>query len=177
MVNTPSNGNQERVTAAISALLCRYSGEWEKTVHRLGRWIDFENDYKTLDPTFMESVWWAFSELYAKGLVYRGFKARPACSTCRSYCDQQAEAAQLLCPLLATEKCCCMQVMPYSTACSTTLSNFEAGQNYKDVDDPAVTVIQRGGSTCMAAVMGNFALVAGMHVRPLLQLCFRLVSV
>ncbi len=54
----------------------RYSGEWEKTVHRLGRWIDFENDYKTLDPTFMESVWWAFAELYKKGLVYKGFKVR-----------------------------------------------------------------------------------------------------
>ena len=75
MMNTVSDGSQARVTAAISALRCRYSGEWEKTVHRLGRWIDFENDYKTLDPTFMESVWWAFSELYAKGLVYRGFKA------------------------------------------------------------------------------------------------------
>lgn len=36
----------------------RYSKEWEKTVKRLGRWIDFENDYKTLDPSFMESVWW-----------------------------------------------------------------------------------------------------------------------
>ena len=70
-----------------------------------------------------------------------------------------------------------MQVMPYSTACSTTLSNFEAGQNYKDVDDPAVTVIQHRGSTCVAAVMGKFTLVAGMHVRPLLQLCFRLVPV
>ena len=68
-----------------------------------------------------------------------------------------------------------MQVMPYSTACSTTLSNFEAGQNYKDVDDPAVTVIQHGGSACMAALMGNSTLVAGMHVRPLLQLCFRWV--
>jgi len=40
------------------AALCRYSAEWEKTVHRLGRWIDFKNDYKTLDPEFMESVWW-----------------------------------------------------------------------------------------------------------------------
>lgn len=62
----------------MSARMCanRYSGEWEKTVHRLGRWIDFEDDYKTLDPTFMESVWWAFSELHKKGLVYRGFKAR-----------------------------------------------------------------------------------------------------
>lgn len=54
----------------------RYSKEWEKTVKRLGRWIDFENDYKTLDPSFMESVWWVFSQLHAKGLVYRGFKVR-----------------------------------------------------------------------------------------------------
>ncbi len=52
----------------------RYSAEWEKTVHRLGRWIDFENDYKTLDITYMESVWWVFGELWAKGLVYKGFK-------------------------------------------------------------------------------------------------------
>lgn len=52
----------------------RYSKEWEKTVKRIGRWIDFENDYKTLDPTFMESVWWVFGELYKKGLVYRGYK-------------------------------------------------------------------------------------------------------
>ena len=41
---------------------------------RIGRWIDFENDYKTLDPTFMESVWWVFKQLWDKGLVYRGFK-------------------------------------------------------------------------------------------------------
>jgi hypothetical protein len=38
----------------------RYAKEWEKTVKRLGRWIDFENDYKTLDPQFMESVWWVW---------------------------------------------------------------------------------------------------------------------
>lgn len=41
---------------------------------RIGRWIDFENDYKTLDLTFMESVWWVFKQLWDKGLVYRGFK-------------------------------------------------------------------------------------------------------
>ena len=54
----------------------RYSKEWEKTVTRLGRWIDFENDYKTMDPSFMESVWWVFSQLWGKGLVYKGFKVR-----------------------------------------------------------------------------------------------------
>ena len=54
----------------------RYSQEWEKTVKRIGRWIDFQNDYKTLDPTYMESVWWVFKQLWDKGLVYRGFKVR-----------------------------------------------------------------------------------------------------
>lgn len=52
----------------------RYAKEWEETVMRMGRWIDFRNDYKTLYPWFMESVWWAFSELFKKGLVYRGVK-------------------------------------------------------------------------------------------------------
>jgi isoleucyl-tRNA synthetase len=87
------------------SIVMRYASEWRSIVHRLGRWIDFDNDYKTLDPTFMESVWWVFKQLYEKGLVYRGYK-----------------------------------VMPYSTSCTTPLSNFEAGQNYKDVSDPAVTV-------------------------------------
>ena len=53
---------------------CRYSKEWQKTVERIGRWIDFDNGYKTLDPSFMESVWWVFSTLHKKGLVYQGFK-------------------------------------------------------------------------------------------------------
>ena len=83
----------------------RYTAEWEKTVTRLGRWIDFDNDYKTMDPHFMESVWWVFKEIFNKNLVYRGYK-----------------------------------VMPYSTVCGTPLSNFEAGLNYKDVNDPAVVV-------------------------------------
>lgn len=63
---------------------------------------DFRNDYKTMYPWYMESIWWVFGQLFAKGLVYRGVK-----------------------------------VMPFSTACSTPISNFEAGQNYKDTQDPS----------------------------------------
>jgi hypothetical protein len=48
--------------------------EWRTTVNRLGRWIDFDNDYKTMNPEFMESVWWVFKQLFDKGLVYQGFK-------------------------------------------------------------------------------------------------------
>lgn len=56
------------------AIVMRYSAEWEKQITRVGRWIDFRNDYKTLDATYMESVWWVFKQLFDKGLVYRGFK-------------------------------------------------------------------------------------------------------
>ena len=52
----------------------RYSKEWETTVNRMGRWIDFENDYKTLNLTFMESVWWVFKQLFEKEQVYLGYK-------------------------------------------------------------------------------------------------------
>src|SRR5438046_7188516 len=83
----------------------RYAEELRKTIERMGRWIDFDNDYKTLYPSFMESVWWVFQQLFNKGLVYRGFK-----------------------------------VMPYSTGCTTPLSIFETGQNYKDVTDPSIKI-------------------------------------
>ncbi|KAK4566798.1 hypothetical protein RGQ29_002877 [Quercus rubra] len=87
------------------SIVTRYVEEWEKIVWRTGRWIDFKNGYKTMDLSFMESVWWVFAQLYEKDLVYKGFK-----------------------------------VMPYSTGCKTPLSNFEAGQEYRDVPDPEIMV-------------------------------------
>ena len=95
----------DKYNATCRGIVLKYTSEWESTVTRLGRWIDFENDYKTMDPNFMESVWWVFKQLFDKDLVYQGYK-----------------------------------VMPFSTACGTPLSNFEAGLNYKDVRDPAVVV-------------------------------------
>ncbi|MFW0873389.1 isoleucine--tRNA ligase [Rhodococcoides corynebacterioides] len=55
----------------------RYTGEWRDYVTRQARWVDFDNDYKTLDLDFMESVMWAFRELYDKGLIYQGFRVLP----------------------------------------------------------------------------------------------------
>lgn len=60
---------------AAKASVFRYDKEWKKIVPRTGRWVDMENQYTTMDPEFMESVWWAFSELYKKGLIYEGFKS------------------------------------------------------------------------------------------------------
>jgi isoleucyl-tRNA synthetase len=55
----------------------RYTGEWRDYVTRQARWVDFDNDYKTLDLDFMESVMWAFKQLYDKGLIYQGFRVLP----------------------------------------------------------------------------------------------------
>ena len=53
-------------------IVMRYSSEWEQIVGRIGRWIDFKNDYKTLYPWYMESIWWVFKQLWEKGLIYKG---------------------------------------------------------------------------------------------------------
>jgi len=60
----------------------RYAGEWRETVERMGRWVDMDNDYKTMDPSFMESIWWVFGQLWEKGLVYQGHKAMHVCPRC-----------------------------------------------------------------------------------------------
>ena len=54
-----------------------YVDEWKKTVDRMWRWVDMENDYKTMDTSFMESVWWVFKTIYDKGLVYQGHRVVP----------------------------------------------------------------------------------------------------
>lgn len=79
---------------------------WRTFVERSGRWVDMENDYRTMDVDFMESIWWVFRQLWDKGLVYQGKK-----------------------------------VTHFSWKLSSPLSNFEATQNYKDVQDPALTVV------------------------------------
>jgi isoleucyl-tRNA synthetase len=87
------------------SIVLRYTQQWEKTVTRMGRWVNFQNPYKTMDAPFMESVWWVFGELWKKGLIYEGYK-----------------------------------VMPFSTNLGTPLSNFEANLNYKEVNDPSLTI-------------------------------------
>ena len=91
---------------ACRSIVQRYAQQWEQTITRLGRWVDFDNGYKTMDLPFMESVWWVFKQLWNKGLIYQGTK-----------------------------------VVPFSTALGTGLSNFEAGSNYQQVQDPAITVL------------------------------------
>ncbi|MFH0920458.1 MAG: isoleucine--tRNA ligase [Fibrobacterota bacterium] len=87
------------------SLVMKYVDAWRETVRRSGRWVDFDNNYKTMDRSFMESVWWVFRQIWDKGRIYRAHR-----------------------------------VMPYSWALTTPLSNFEANANYKDVQDPSITI-------------------------------------
>ncbi|MFB9908753.1 isoleucine--tRNA ligase [Allokutzneria oryzae] len=65
--------------AACRESVLRYTGEWREYVTRQARWVDFDNDYKTLDVSYMESVLWAFKQLWDKGYVYQGHRVLPYC--------------------------------------------------------------------------------------------------
>ncbi|MDX5398407.1 MAG: class I tRNA ligase family protein, partial [Actinomycetes bacterium] len=69
---------------ACQTSVLKYTKEWEAYVTRQARWVDFENDYKTLDVTFMESVLWAFKTLHEKGLAYEGFRVLAYCWRCET---------------------------------------------------------------------------------------------
>ncbi|MCR4790385.1 MAG: isoleucine--tRNA ligase, partial [Treponemataceae bacterium] len=72
----------DKFNEACRASVLRYTKEWRETITRLGRWVDFDNDYKTMNPDFMESIWWIFKNLWDKGLIYEGHYILPTCPRC-----------------------------------------------------------------------------------------------
>ena len=74
----------ERFNAVAKKGVMRFADEWQKQIPRLGRFVDMENDYRTMDASYTESVWWAFKTLHAKGLIYKGFKSMHLCPRCET---------------------------------------------------------------------------------------------
>lgn len=72
----------DKFNEACRASVLKYTNEWEQTVDRMGRWVDFKNDYKTMDPEYMETIWWVFRQLWDKNLIYRGRKSMHVCPRC-----------------------------------------------------------------------------------------------
>ncbi|MEK7613414.1 MAG: isoleucine--tRNA ligase [Patescibacteria group bacterium] len=66
-----------------------YTSEWEKIIPRIGRWVDMKNAYRTMDKSFMESVWWVFKSIYDKGLVYEDYRSMHVCPRCETTLSQQ----------------------------------------------------------------------------------------
>ncbi len=74
----------EKFNEAARASVLSYETEWKKMIPRIGRWVDMENAYKTMDANYSESIWWAFKTLHDKGLVYQGFKSMHICPRCET---------------------------------------------------------------------------------------------
>ena len=74
----------EKFNEASRASVYRYDAEWKKFIPRIGRFVDMEHSYSTMDANYTESVWWAFKELFNKGLVYQGFKPMHICPRCET---------------------------------------------------------------------------------------------
>ncbi|MEA3464114.1 MAG: isoleucine--tRNA ligase [Patescibacteria group bacterium] len=72
----------EKFNKYCESIVLRYANEWKKIIRRIGRWVDMENDYKTMDSDYMESIWWVFKSLWGKGLIYQGYKAMHICPRC-----------------------------------------------------------------------------------------------
>ena len=74
----------EKFNQAAKDSVLRYDADWKKIVPSMGRWIDMENSYKTMDWKYTESVWWAFKTLFDKGLIYEGYKPMHICPRCET---------------------------------------------------------------------------------------------
>ncbi len=72
----------DKFNESCRSVVLRYTEEWKKVVERMGRWIDMENDYKTMNPEYMESIWWVFKSLWDKDRIYEGHKVVPYCPRC-----------------------------------------------------------------------------------------------
>lgn len=64
------------------ASVLKYTSEWRQIITRMGRWVDFDNDYKTMNPDYMESIWWVAKSLWDKGMIYEGKYILPYCPRC-----------------------------------------------------------------------------------------------
>ena len=72
----------DKFNEACRASVLRYTKEWGKVVERMGRWVDFEDSYKTMSPDFMESIWWVFKSLWDKELIFKSKKSMHVCPRC-----------------------------------------------------------------------------------------------
>ncbi|MEK7170383.1 MAG: class I tRNA ligase family protein, partial [Patescibacteria group bacterium] len=74
----------EKFNAKAKEAVMRYADDWRRIIPRMGRWVDMDNDYRTMDPSYTESVWWIFKTLHDKGLISQGFKSMHLCPRCET---------------------------------------------------------------------------------------------
>ncbi|MFI6101608.1 isoleucine--tRNA ligase [Lentzea sp. NPDC051213] len=145
----------EKFNEACRTSVLQFTEEWRDYVTRQARWVDFDNDYKTLDLDYMESVMWAFKALWDKGLIYEGFRVLWYCTRCETplsntetkmddaYRDRQDPAVTVALRLESGEKALVWTTTPW------TLPSNLAAAVHPDVD--YVTVVGTDGSQYLLA--------------------------
>ncbi|MBP7553123.1 MAG: isoleucine--tRNA ligase [Spirochaetes bacterium] len=121
----------DKFNEACRASVLRYTNEWEKTIDRMGRWVDFKNSYRTMDLDYMESIWNVFKSLWEKGLIYEGHKILPYCPRCatplsnfetnQGYKDVQDPAITVAFKIKGEENC---YILAWTTTPWTLPSNM-----------------------------------------------------
>ena len=116
---------------ACRSIVLRYTSQWQDVVERMGRWVDFENGYRTMDAPYMESIWWVFKEVWDKDLIYEGFRVQPYCPRCTTplsnfevnegYKDKKDISVTVKMPLVDDEK---TSILVWTTTPWTLPSNL-----------------------------------------------------
>ncbi|MFA6466792.1 MAG: isoleucine--tRNA ligase [Patescibacteria group bacterium] len=78
----------DKFNESCRSRVMEYADAWKGTIRRLGRWVDMENDYKTMDLNYMETIWWVFKELWNKGLIYEDYRSMHICPRCETTLSQ-----------------------------------------------------------------------------------------
>ncbi|MBP9836681.1 MAG: class I tRNA ligase family protein [Candidatus Pacebacteria bacterium] len=149
------NFNEEARGAVLE-----YADDWKKIIPRLGRFVDMENDYRTMDSTYTESVWWVFKQLHEKGLVSEGYKAMHLCPRCGTtlsnfevnlgYQDVKDIAVTVKMPLLDNEgKLTDTSILIWTTTPWTLPGNMAVAVN-KDFEYVKVKIEKEEGLVILA---------------------------
>lgn len=127
----------DKFNAYCKTSVLKYTDQWRTYVTRQARWVDFDNDYKTLDANYTESVIWAFGELYKKGLIYEGFKVLAYCWRCETplsnhelrmddevYKNRQDQTLTVSFPILEGQQFSGARLLAWTTTPWTLPTNF-----------------------------------------------------
>ena len=117
-----------------------YVDEWKKVIRRMGRWADMDNAYKTMDLSFMESVWWVFKQLYNKGLVYEGYRTMHICPRCETTLSQSEVAEGY-----------------------KDIKDLSVIAEFQLVDEPGTSIL--AWTTTPWTLLGNVALAVGENIK------------
>lgn len=149
-----------------------FADEWKKIIPRLGRWVDMDNDYRTMDPTFTESVWWSFKTLFDKNLAYEGFKVMHFCPHCgtvlsnfevgQGYKDITDISVYVMFPLNEKESMLVWTTTPWTLPGNVALAVNQDVQYVKINASGKILILAKERLEALAKILGEYEIIEEM---------------